>query len=87
MKNILKLLLLSLLTILIVSCGNNNHAEGKINFYNTVSHGQQLSDLKKALNENAITRAEYDTLKTKIMNNVIDIPKYIDEIDEDNDKP
>ena len=29
----------------------------------------------------------YDTLKTKIMNNVIDIPKFIDEIDEDNEQP
>ena len=83
----LKKLITILLSIFIISCGNNNQAEGEVNYYNTVSHGQQLLDLKKALNENAITRAEYDTLKTKIMNNVIDIPKFIDEIDEDNDQP
>ena len=78
----LKKLITILLSIFNISCGNNNHAEGKVNYYNTVSHGQQLLDLKKALNENAISRIEYDTLKTIIMNNVIDIPDFLDEVDE-----
>ena len=57
----LKKLTIILISVFIISCGNNNHAEGKVNYYNTVSHGQQLSDLKKALNENAITRTEGET--------------------------
>lgn len=33
----------------------------------TISKGQELTDLQRALNEGAITQGEYDTLRTKIM--------------------
>ena len=52
-----------------------------MHYYNTVSHGQQLLDLQEALEKNVITQAEYDTLKQKIINNVVDFPELIDKID------
>ena len=52
-----------------------------MHYYNTVSHGQQLLDLQEALEKNVITQAEYDTLKQKIINNVVEFPELIDKID------
>ena len=77
-----RLFILLSIVVLFISCGSFNEAEAELHYYNTVSHGQQLLDLKEALDKNIITRIEYDTLKQRIMNNVIDFPKMIDEIDE-----
>ena len=76
-----RLLLLLSVVVLFISCGSFNEAEGELHYYNTISHGQQLLDLKEALNKNIITRAEYDTLKQRIMNNVLDIPEMINKVD------
>jgi hypothetical protein len=35
-----------------------------------ISKGQELLDLKKALDENAVTQSEYDLMKEKIINDV-----------------
>ena len=73
-----RLLVLLSVILLIISCGSFNKAEGEFHYHNTVSHGQQLLDLKEALDKNIITITEYDSLKQKIINNVVDIPKMID---------
>ena len=77
-----RLMLLLSIVLLFISCGSFNEAEAELHYYNTVSHGQQLLDLKAALDNNVINRAEYDTLKQRIMNNVLDIPTMIDKVDE-----
>ena len=70
MKNLILLLVL----LLVTSCATAffNKADAKVHYYNTVSHGQQLLDLKKALDANAITQEEYDSLKAVIMIDVVD---------------
>ena len=75
-----RLLVLLSVVVLFISCGSFNEAEAELHYYNTVSHGQQLLDLKAALDNNIINRAEYDTLKQRIMNNVLDIPEMIDKV-------
>ena len=77
-----RLLVLLSVVVLFISCGSFNEAEAELHYYNTVSHGQQLLDLKEALDKNIITRAEYDTLKQRIMNNVVDFPEMINKIDD-----
>ena len=77
-----RLLVLISVVILFISCGSFNKAEAELHYYNTVSHGQQLLDLKEALDKNIITTSEYDTLKQRIMNNVVDFPKMIDKVDD-----
>ena len=66
---------------LFISCGSLNNIKPELHYYNTVSHGQQLLDLQEALEKNVITQAEYDTLKQKIINNVVEFPELIDKID------
>ena len=75
-----RLLVLLSVIVLFISCGSFNKAEGELHYYNSVSHGRQLLDLKESLDKNIITRAEYDTLKQRIMNNVLDIPEMIDKV-------
>ena len=77
-----RLLILLSVIILFIACGSFNEAEAELHYYNTVSHGQQLLDLKETLDKNIITRAEYDTLKQRIMNNVVDFPEMIDKVDD-----
>ena len=76
-----KLLLLLAIAGLFISCVSLNNIKPELHYYNTVSHGQQLLDLQEALEKNAITQAEYDTLKQKIINNVVAFPELIDKID------
>ena len=75
-----RLLVLISVVVLFISCGSFNKAEAELHYYNTVSHGQQLLDLNEALDKNIITGTEYDTLKQRIMNNVIDFPKMLTEL-------
>ena len=77
-----RLLVLLSVVVLFISCGSFNEAEAELHYYNTVSHGQQLLDLKAALDSHIINRVEYDTLKQRIMNNVVDVSKMIDKIDD-----
>ena len=74
-----KLIILNLV-LFVIGCGSFNEGKGELHYYNTISHGQQLLDLKKAHDKKIITKSEYDTLKTRIMNNTIDIPKMMDEL-------
>ena len=68
--------------VLFVSCGSFNDAKGELHYYNTISHGKQLVDLKEALDKNIISKQEYDTLRQWILHNVVEIPDYIKDINE-----
>ena len=76
-----KIFLLLTISGLFISCGAFNKAEGHLHYSSTISTGQALIDLKEALDSGAINQAEYDTLKQKIINNVVDFPELIDKID------
>ena len=77
----MKKILLLAIAGLLISCGSLNNIKPELHYYNTVSQGQQLLDLQEALEKNVITQAEYDTLKQKIINNVVEFPELIDKID------
>ena len=77
----MKKLIILTLVIFAIGCGSFNE-RGELHYYNTISHGQQLLDLKEAYDKNIITQLEYDTLKTRIMNNTIDIPEMMNDLKE-----
>ena len=78
----MKKLIILTLVLFTIGCGSFNEGKGELHYYNTISHGQQLLDLKEAYDKNIITQLEYDTLKTRIMNNTIDILKMMDDLKE-----
>ena len=70
---------LSLIILLFfTACGSFNEADGELHYYNTISYGQQMLDLKKALDEGAVSHEEYDLLKEKILEDDIQIPELMD---------
>lgn len=61
----LTVVLISAVSLLVTACGGGGaHVRSEVT---TVSKGQQLIDLKKAVNEGAITQDEYDKEKSKIL--------------------
>ena len=66
-----KLLLVLSIVGLFMGCyinlAHSKHASGNITVINTTT-GQELLDLKEALDSGAITQEEYDELKLKIIN-------------------
>ena len=79
-----------LITILILlvqtSCAFLNKAHGELHYYNNITKGQELLDLKKALDEGALTQDEFELMKEKIIKDeyVKDlINKFDDEDDDD----
>lgn len=61
----LTVVLISAISLLVTACGGGGaHVRSEVT---TVSKGQQLIDLKKAVNEGAITQDEYDKEKSKIL--------------------
>ena len=81
-----------LLTVCVVifintSCATLNRAHGELNYNNTISKGQELQDLKKALDDGAINQDEYDLMKEKIINDryVKDLIDKFNDEDEDED--
>ena len=85
MKNIYILLIMILTLILQTSCGSLNKAQGELHYNNNVTKGQELLDLKKALDEGAIDQGEYDLMKDKIINDeyIKSFFRQLDEIDEE----
>lgn len=84
----LYMLLISILSIVMVSsCGSLNKAEGQLHYNNTITKGQELLDLKKALDESAINEEEYELMKDRIINDyyIKSFFKQIDEMEEDFD--
>ena len=80
-------MLLTICAIVLVhtSCATPNRAHGELNYNNHISKGQELQDLKKALDAWAINQDEYDLMKEKIINDkyVKDLIEKFDDEDED----
>ena len=68
MKNIIILFTISLFITSQTSCAALNRAQGEIHYNNNISKGQELQDIKKALDEGAINQNEFDLMKEKIIN-------------------
>ena len=81
-----------LITILILlvqtSCALLNKAHGELHYNNNVTKGQELLDLKKALDEGAINQKEFELMKEKIIKDeyVKSFFKQLDEKDDEDDK-
>ena len=51
--------------VALAGCGGDTYV--KVQGTTTISKGQELSDLQRALAEGAVTQGEYDSLRGKIM--------------------
>jgi hypothetical protein len=49
----------------LTGCGGDTYV--KVQGTTTVSKGQELTDLQRALNEGAITQSEYDSLRERVL--------------------
>ena len=85
MKYVNLLLTIGVVFFINTSCATLNRAHGELNYNNHISKGQELQDLKKALDEGAINQDEYDLMKEKIINDkyVKDLIEKFDDEDED----
>ena len=85
MKNAFLSVIIILSLFFFSSCGSLNKAEGQFHYNNTITKGQELLDLKKALDESAIDQDEYDLMKDKIINDeyIKSFFRQMDEIDEE----
>ena len=52
-------------TALIAGCGTDQYVT--VQGTTTISKGQELTDLQRALNEGAINKAEFDSLQKRIL--------------------
>jgi len=68
MKNTLLFLIIVLIVTIHTACGSLNKAQGEFHYNNNVTKGQELLDLKNALDKEAIDQDEYDLMKNKIIN-------------------
>ena len=70
------------------SCASLNKAHGELQYNNNVTKGQELLDLKKALDEGAINQKEFELMKEKIIKDeyVKSFFKQLDEKDDEDDK-
>ena len=85
MKNINFLFVISFFIIIQTSCATLNRAQGEIHYNNNISKGQELQDLKKALDNGAINQDEYDLMKEKIINDRY-IKDLIEKFDDDDEE-
>ena len=71
-----------------ISCASLNKAHGELHYNNNVTKGQELLDLKKALDEGAINQKEFELMKEKIIKDeyVKSFFKQLDEMDDEDDK-
>ena len=69
-----------MLAKLIVSCGSLNEGRAELHINKNISTGQELLDLKAALNEGIINQEEFDKLREGIIKGnqefVIDIEEF-----------
>ena len=74
---------IALLTIIIflafTSCATLNRAHGELQFHKNTTKGQELLDLKKALDEGALTSTEYELIKQRIIDDYY-IERFKEEI-------
>ena len=83
------IILISILILLVqTSCALLNKAHGELHYNNNVTKGQELLDLKKALDEGAINQKEFELMKEKIIKDeyVKSFFKQLDEKDDEDDK-
>ena len=57
-----------LLVALIVSCGSFNEGQAELHINKNISTGQELLDLKAALDKGIISEEEFDKLREDIIN-------------------
>ena len=57
-----------MLASLIISCGSFNEGQAELHINKNISTGQELLDLKAALDEGIITKEECDKLRGDIIN-------------------
>ena len=57
-----------MLASLIISCGSFNEGQAELHINKNISTGQELLDLKAALDEGIITKEEFDKLREDIIN-------------------
>lgn len=51
----------------ITGCGSSSKANVTVTGTTTVSKGQELTDLQRALEEGAISKSDYDKVRAKIL--------------------
>ena len=85
MKKVNMLVTIGVSIFINTSCATLNRAHGELNYNNNISKGQELQDLKKALDKGAINQDEYNLMKEKIINDryVKDLIEKFDDEDED----
>jgi len=85
MKKVNMLVTIGVSIFINTSCATLNRAHGELNYNNNISKGQELQDLKKALDKGAINQDEYNLMKEKIINDryVKDLIEKLDDEDED----
>ena len=84
MKKSIKIIITFGMVFIFSSCATLNKAQGELHYNNSISKGQELQDLKKALDQVAINQEEFNLMKEKIIND-----RYVKELiekfnDEDN---
>ena len=67
------------------SCGSMNKAYGELHYNKNVTKGQELIDLKNALNKGALDQDEYDLMKDRIINDeyLKNFFRQLEDIDEE----
>ena len=62
-----------------------NEAHGELHYNNNVTKGQELIDLKNALNKGALDQDEYDLMKDRIINDeyLKNFFRQLEDIDEE----
>ena len=85
MKHVNILLTICVIDLVNTSSATLNRSHGELNYNNHISKGQELQDLKKALDDGAINQDEYDLMKEKIINDkyLKDLIEKFDDEDED----
>ncbi len=85
MKRINILISIGIIISINISCATLNRAHGELNYNNNISKGQELQDLKKALDGGAINQDEYDLMKEKIINDKY-VKDLIEKFDDENEE-
>ena len=67
------------------SCDSMKKAHGELHYNNNVTKGQELIDLKNALNKGALDQDEYDLMKNRIINDeyLKNFFRQLEDIDEE----
>jgi hypothetical protein len=60
-----KALICTITCLLLTACGGDTYV--KVQGTTTISKGQELADLQRALEEGAVSRLDYDRIREKIL--------------------